>query len=668
MPPASCREQQVFPEKEVTMSKSNDFRKTLCMLILLFSFAGFVSVHGENGFQLIRFNDWSGFLTLNYQATDEKSYVADEIKSDISRGFFEGGFQLTTRGSIYHPNLLSFTIDANIVGNRAKTAFFTDAEVNNSLNNSYNILFSFLKKKSVNFQVYTMSQYITAERRFFGRFFTDHKNTGINISSRTKLLPFKLAVYRVQNSTRGIAFSEREEDSKEVDFRLTIFRKKRTGSFFSLKSKNYSEAIYGVDYDSLELIGDFRHYYGLNTTSNMNAVLSYNKMTGSFDFDIMRLIINNHHYLKKNLFLRGSYNLVNDSALNSDSSRHNMQVSLNHRLFDSLTSSVFSGGRIEDSIYQRRDVFSRGYSMNYRKNIPTGRLNIDYYRNDEDSRFTSHSDIADARETHRFDFTDTIRIVQMGINVESIQITDTTFSMIYILDVDYQVYVMDNTVIITRLPGGNIPEGAAVEIYYSYLTFPDFDMDTNYSRFNAQLLFLKYFKIYYNKSYRHHSISSQFLVSPFESYDREITGVKIETRYIKAEYSFETYDSTLTSSHESNNFRASASYNFFGRLRCTGYFSINNMQYLEGDYYNKFNTASINLTYNPSAKLRTQAGYRMIKFETPDYLRSRSSLLFRGKWTIRKIILELLYEHILEGYDVSERLHDYFSLMIRRSF
>lgn len=637
----------------------------IAIFFLLFFSSGLNAVEGP---QWIRFSDWSGFLTLQYQATDEKSYVDNDIKSDISRGFFEGGFQLSTRGSIYHPNMLSFSIDANVVGNRTKTALFSDAEINNALNNSYNILFSFLKKKSINFQVYTMSQYITAERRFFGRFFTDHKNSGINISSSTKIFPFKLAVYKIQNSTRGIAFSEREEDSREVDFKMTLFRKKRTGSFFTFKRKDYAESIYDVNYDSTELLGDFRHYYGINNSSNVISLLSYNRMSGSFNFEIFRLLLNNRHYLNKNLFLSGSYNLVNDDTMESNSSKQKAEIALNHQLFESLTSSVFTGGRIEDSIYQRRDVFLRGFSIYYRKKIPTGSINFDYYRNDEDSRFTSHSDIVSTSETYRFDFSDTINIVQVGIEVDSIKITDPAFSLVYILDVDYQVHVIDNAIIITRLPGGNIPEGAAVVVYYSYLSFPDFNMDTNYYRINTQLLFLKYFKIYYNKSSRQHNISSLFLVPPFESFARDVVGAKIETPYLKAEYSFERYDSTLSSSHESNNFRASASYNFFGRLRFSGYFSINNMRYLKGDYYNKFNTININLSYSPAARLRTQASYRMISFETPDYLRSRTSLLFRGQWTLRKIMLELLYEHILEGYDISERLHDYFSLMIRRSF
>ncbi|MFC2155949.1 hypothetical protein ACFLRB_05630 [Acidobacteriota bacterium] len=650
------------------MSKENTGRKTGWLFLIGFLFVFFAGQIGAEDPRWISFSDLSGYLTLNYQATEEKSYLEEEIKSDISRGFFEGGFQVATRGSIYHPNLLSFSIDANIVGNRTKTAFFSDAEINNSLNNSYNILFSFLKRKSFNFQIYTMSHYITAERRFFGRFFTDHKNTGINVSSSTKMFPFKLAVSRIRNSTRGIAFSEKKEDSREVDLRVTLFRKKRTGSFFTFKRKNYEEEIYGVNYDSTEMLADFRHYYGINASNNVISMLSYNNMTGSFDFEIFRLLLNNRHYLKKNLYLGGSYNLVKDNTLDSNSSKQTVRNALNHRLFESLNSSVFLGGRIEDSLYQRRDVFLKGFTVNYRKKIPTGSLNIDYHLEGEDSRFTSHGDIVTTGETYHFDFSDTIQIVQVGIDVESIRISDPTFSLVYIADVDYQAHVIENAVIITRLPGGNIPEGAAVVVYYSYLSFPDFDMDTNYYRFNGQVLFLKYFRIYYNKSSRQHHISSQFLVPPFESFERDVAGVKIDTRYFKAEYSLEKYDSTLSSSYESRNFRASASANILGNLRFSGYASLNDRNYIGSSYYNKFNTLSANLSYNPSANLRAQTGYRSISFETPDYLRSRKSLLFRGQWTIRKIILEILYEHILEGYDISERLHDYLSLMIRRRF
>ena len=372
--------------------------------------------------------------------------------------------------------------------------------------------------------------------------------------------------------------------------------------------------------------------------------------------------------MRKKLYLRGDYDLIKDDTEGRASSKQKGQVALHHRLFESLESEVFVGGRLEDSIYQERDVFSRGFSFAYRKTIPTGAINMSYTRSDENSRFTSHSDIVSTSEIYKFSFSDTITVTKYGIDPAAITLTDTRFSQVYIPDVDYQVNVIDHALIITRLPGGNIPEKARVVVYFSYLAYPDFDMDSAIYNLNAQVLFLKYFKVYYHKSSMQHKISSQFLVAPFESYDRDILGAKLDSRLIRLEYSVEKRDSNLSSGHEGWHFKASASYRLFRGFSISGYLSRNYMKYLTGDYYTRFNTATVNLSYNPSPSLTARAMYRMISFETPDYLRSRTSVLVKLQWNIRRLMLEFLYEHILEGYDISERLHDYFALMIRRRF
>jgi hypothetical protein len=92
------------------------------------------------------------------------------------------------------------------------------------------------------------------------------------------------------------------------------------------------------------------------------------------------------------------------------------------------------------------------------------------------------------------------------------------------------------------------------------------------------------------------------------------------------------------------------------------------MKYVDNLYYTRFNAITGNITYNPTRKLNVRAMLRVLKFETPEYLRSRTSILVRAQWTINRLILEFLYEHILESYDLSDRLHDYFSLVIRRRF
>jgi hypothetical protein len=66
--------------------------------------------------------------------------------------------------------------------------------------------------------------------------------------------------------------------------------------------------------------------------------------------------------------------------------------------------------------------------------------------------------------------------------------------------------------------------------------------------------------------------------------------------------------------------------------------------------------------------LDARAVYRKIRYETSDYFRDRESLMFKIRWQFRKIILEAFYEHVFDGYQQDRRLHDFFSLAVRRGF
>jgi hypothetical protein len=43
-------------------------------------------------------------------------------------------------------------------------------------------------------------------------------------------------------------------------------------------------------------------------------------------------------------------------------------------------------------------------------------------------------------------------------------------------------------------------------------------------------------------------------------------------------------------------------------------------------------------------------------------------VVFKFQWQFRKIILDFFYEHILTTTLITERGHDFFSVMIRRTF
>ena len=162
----------------------NVMKKMKIALSLLFLLSVLMRVTGQaasagEGPRWLSLNRFSGFLTLQFQVTEEENTSEDVLQYDVFRRFLEGGFQLSTSGSVYHPNFLSFVVDANIVGNRTKDRWISDQSIHNSINNTYNIRLNFFRKKKINFQFFTLNNYTTSERRFRGRFFLRHNSTRV---------------------------------------------------------------------------------------------------------------------------------------------------------------------------------------------------------------------------------------------------------------------------------------------------------------------------------------------------------------------------------------------------------------------------------------------------------------------------------------------------------
>jgi len=621
---------------------------------------------GQNP-RLFNLDKFSGSLNLQFQLTGEKNYTDDILQYDVFRRFLQGGIRLSTAGSVYHPNLLSFWADVNIVGNRIKDRLISDESVHNSLNNTYNIRALFFKKKKFNIEFFALSHYITAERRFRGRFFSRNKSAGLNLNLRTRTLPFTLSVSSNRNTVDSLTYSERDEKSENIDFRINFLRGPHSNSYLTFKNKNYSESVYDVDYDSLELLFNFRHHYGAGSMNNITSTLSYNRMKGNYNFQLLRYIANSQYFFREDLDLRTIYTLTRDEAYDRSLNRHELSASLTHRLFESLMSTFLVGGRIEDTEAQERNVLFGGVTFNYRKKIRGGNIGLYISQRYEDSVNKSGGDVQHEIETFEFSFSDTITLIRPGINTGSIQITDLEYSRIYIRGVDYEVNIVNNSVHITRLPGGDIPENGLVAVHYAFLSYPDYRLKSHFQQINASVQFLRYFEVFYRDTLNNHDISSDFITPLFDSFDRRIVGARFNINFFKTEYAREKYDSVY-SDYNADHFRASAAVNLFKRLQLSGSFSLSRLTYESADLYNNFNTYSANLTYSPNPKFNARAIYRMIGYETSEYSRNRESLIFKIRWEFRKISLEAFYEHILDGYRQDERLHDFFSITLSRRF
>jgi hypothetical protein len=626
-----------------------------------------VAVPAAEGPTWLKLSDLSGALTFRFQVVDEEETAGDSLNRDANRRFLEGGLQINTKGSIYHPNLLIFNANVNLVAHRSKDQLFSDPSINNALNNTYNIRLFFLQKKKVNLDLYTISNYSTADRAFLERYFTTYKSTGLTLRTRSKWLPLELDLFTSRMKSESLTYSERNEKTNNINFRVDILKRPRTSSILTVKGKDYDESIFNVQYQSWEAVTNFIHHYGVKDMNTVTSLATYHRMTGYYDLETYDLRVNWTHYLKRNLFLNSIYSLNGDNSFNRSFKRHEGSVGLNHQLFESLTTQLEVGGRFEDSKSRENQAYHGQITFNYIKRIPTGSIQLIYYNRAERSDYVSREDVVNTSEQYDFSLTDSIILTFPGINVDSIRITSDDLSHVYIAGVDYQIDRVGNIITISRLPGGAIPAGQNVLVHYQLLAYPDYLLKTHNYQIHTRLNLLKHFYFFYIKSANHQEIESDYLIPPYEEYDKQVMGAKMVSRFVNLNYTYENYDSSL-SDYISHNFRLSGHIKLFHKLRLAANVNINRLTYQPETFYSRFNSYSAECTYNITHTITADALYRKIQYNTPQYDRNRESILFKFQWDFRKIILNVFYERILTTAQVTERGHDFFSIMLRRVF
>ncbi|MFC2163972.1 hypothetical protein ACFLT2_03100 [Acidobacteriota bacterium] len=609
----------------------------------------------------------AGALILEYEITDEKLDSAGVTAYDNYRKLLQGGIQLDTVGSIYHPNLLTFRAKVNLIGLNTHRQSFTDTSVNNDLNNSYDINLAFLKKKVLSLELFTLRNFSTADRAFLERYFVVTESAGFVVQSRTKFLPFRLEVYKRDMVSQSEVFLERDEKTKNVDFKSQLIDASRSKSSLLVRWKDYYEARYDIDYESLDAMTNFIHSYGPKQRNRLLSLLSFNRLTGDYNIQRFQFVTNALQYVQSPLFLNGIYTFNWEEMFDRSARRHRLSGSINHKLYESLTSAFELGGRFEDSTFQNIRGYHYQLSSNYSKRIPTGRIQLFYLARRENNDFSSRNGIINTSEAFDFSLSDTFILSRPGTDVDSIRITDVDLTYVFLKDVDYQVDIVNNTVVILRLPGGAIQRGMKLLVHYDYLSYPDHRLETRVDQLFFQLTFLKYFQTYYTQGSNKNTAISDFVIPPYESYTRRQIGIKFDARVLSMEYSREKRDSTLTD-YNAWNFRASAGLRLFRTLNLSGYLLWNNLEYEPKVFTSDYHARSLECSFNPRNNLTAAFIYRKILYSTNTYSRMREGIVFKVQWQIRKIIINVFYEHIFNRAESTLRLRNFFSIMIRRTF
>jgi len=637
-------------------------RKSMLLAVLL----GF-SINLLANPDWFKISDFSGALVLQYQTTLETEFLDKILKSEADRSYLEGGLQMNFDGSIYHPNLITFHVDFNLIASRAKILYFSDESLNNSLNNTYNVNLTFLKRKKTNLQLYARRGFGASDRRFSERFYLSSNSFGLKFNTSNKLLPVRLDIFRNSFYSESFTYRERDEVIDNAELRIDLSRVLGSRSSLRFRLRDYTEKVRDSRYQTYRILHNFLHFYGKKKRNSVTELFSFRKMTGDFEQEIYKFNIIHRHFIEDYLYLLNSYHFLRDNTPLREGDLHALSMGVDHRLFDSLNTRIEIKGRMDDQVTRKLTAFSYGPELNYIKKLPKGSVNIRYFNNLENGKYLSMSEVANTSETESFNLSDTIVLATPGINPETITITDSDLTQLYQEGLDYHVDVFNSIVTVLRIPGGSIPPGGQVRISYDFLAFPDFNYTLQKEQFFFNLNVFRYFHFYFRTDKRDQETSSDFLVAPFQNYVKKHYGIRWNSKWVDAEYFIENYESDLTS-YESNNLRVSLGVNVSNTLKLSANVNLHRLEYNNSTYFVNFDTYYAGISFRPGPNLLVNLLFRDLNYETENYIRDRVSIISKLKWNFRKISIELFYEYILNKYVGTEKERDYFVLRIGRMF
>jgi hypothetical protein len=449
--------------------------------IVLEAVAVLFGVVGAAAAQLLSIGGLDG--QLGFTSTYENQDISHpQQHQHLDRLYLEERGGVRTRGYFYDPDLLRFTAgvelgwfedhmnnktdgtSTSLSGDGSLTGF--DADVN------------VLGAKSYGFDVFGNRSEGFTRRDFAGQVKTDLERYGV--TWRLQNLPLSSYVSVEQQDIRQrftlVPAGVQQDERRRM---VSYYGERRSSTstltvdyhFDDVLDRVLTQGAYQVHSGGVFHLWRFGDYLDDNLASSAQAYNRSGDVSGTTIFEHEELQLRHSRYLTSTYGY--TFAMFNQSGSGTTMS-HNGFASLQHQLYESLTSSGnVNAGYTELSPGQ--DVtYGGGLGLGYRKQIPWdatffATVGTGYQLDD---RAVPSGQLAVIDEPHAFPPEEDFLLVNVGVIDSTIVVTDSTKSVIYEPQVDY---LIDNSSPpFTRLqrnpisPGRGIPPGGAVLVSYSF--------------------------------------------------------------------------------------------------------------------------------------------------------------------------------------------------------
>ncbi len=393
-----------------------------------------------------------------------------------SDSLFRETLDLGFVGSVYHPNLMSYSLDAVLgLSQQADTAA---RAFQHSLIADLHFRTLWLQEKPLSFSLYADRGDGFHDIGTFEEARVKETALGGLLSWQNEAVPLTLsAEKRIRDETRDTqGFFEdslvlagglsRTSADERVVSRLNY-----TFSDFDRRvGDTFRQA--GISHDA-RFFNSLR--FGRSEGNQLSSSLYYLNLRGTEDTETFDLAETLELRLPLNLSSSTFYGLHATGPGASRTISQQGRLQLRHQLYESLTTSLDLRGGLTQAPDYREGSLGPGLDLLYRKRISFGYLNLDYGAGaDWRSRQAEAAAIHILDERLRLSDGTVTFLTNPGVESASIVVTDAAGTTVYAPGVDYTVAEVAGRTRVSRLPTGSIPNGAEVLVDYTAATDPSF--------------------------------------------------------------------------------------------------------------------------------------------------------------------------------------------------
>ncbi len=485
-------------------------------------------------------------LKLSYEFEEERRTGPNIDSEDVTHAFREG-IELETDGWVYNPALLMYKVGFEPEWEqRMEKHTSLGRESRNFFIPSYLGDLTFLQYKPYTLNLFARRYTSPLRSAFTEKTETETETYGANLMLKHRVLPTTLSYTHFDSEETGFFESEEDRD----DFRLSV-RHPRKNSDTRLNA-TYSDNIRTTEVvKTAEEIttrvktsyNDIRNHYDLAGDGRkvLSSLASY-RWTESNSIKTSDFGVSENFRWKHEKNLSSDYWIGYNKSRSEDFERGTTSfgAGLRHLLYENLTTSLKGHGSLSDFTGGSEDIYGGSLNFDYRRRIPWGMLNLnmghDYKVTERD---VAEQFIQVIDESHILRTGDVTLLENENVDINSIIVSDTTGTIVYVEDVDYTITVIDSFVRISRTTFGSIADGQEVLVDYIYLSKPGYDDFTFGQSYGINLDLWSALGLYYRYSHIRQSFLSG--TRPDELIDDTIhaAGIRLDWRWSSTGLSYE---------------------------------------------------------------------------------------------------------------------------------